>query len=398
VRARILILSAGFGEGHNAAARALAAACDAAAGAGTARIIDGFALAAPRLNAVARRAYLEVIVRAPKLWSAAYRWLDRSPLAGKVAAVLGGEVRVLADAIRQERPTAICSTYPVYAFLLREIARTGQPLPPQYNVVTDSISINSLWWRAGSTGWFVPNADSARVLRDAGVEPRRIYDYGFPVADVFTAPPEPLAPPDPGSNRIPRVLYIVNSGSRTAAETARKLLTATPWDVTCTVGRNEGLRLELSRLAETRKFPTRVLGWTSEIPALLMSHHVVISKAGGATTQEALAARCPMIVNQIVPGQEEGNYELLRRHGVGTLAETPEAVLAALDLAFAGKGKIWREWRQALAPLARPQAAADIARFVLERVSVGQGQSGSESIPPESGRLRANHPIPAIPE
>ena len=32
-------------------------------------------------------------------------------------------------------------------------------------------------------------------------------------------------------------------------------------------------------------------------------------------TQEAIAARCPMIVNQIVPGQEEGNYELLRRHG-----------------------------------------------------------------------------------
>jgi processive 1,2-diacylglycerol beta-glucosyltransferase len=54
-----------------------------------------------------------------------------------------------------------------------------------------------------------------------------------------------------------------------------------------------------------------------------MSHHVVISKAGGATTREAIAARCPMLVSQIVPGQEEGNYELLRRHGVGALAETP---------------------------------------------------------------------------
>ena len=49
---RVLVLTAGFGEGHNAAARALAAACDAAHGPGTARLVDVFALAAPRLNAV----------------------------------------------------------------------------------------------------------------------------------------------------------------------------------------------------------------------------------------------------------------------------------------------------------------------------------------------------------
>jgi hypothetical protein len=61
-----------------------------------------------------------------------------------------------------------------------------------------------------------------------------------------------------------------------------------------------------------------------------MTHHVVISKAGGATTQEAIAARCPMIVNQIVPGQEEGNYELLRRTGAGALATTPAAVIQSL--------------------------------------------------------------------
>ena len=93
-----------------------------------------------------------------------------------------------------------------------------------------------------------------------------------------------------------------------------------------------------------------------------MTHHVVISKAGGATTQEALAAGCPMIVNQIVPGQEEGNYELLRRHGVGALAETPADVLAALERAFAAQGRVWREWRAALRPLSRPAAAQDLAR------------------------------------
>jgi processive 1,2-diacylglycerol beta-glucosyltransferase len=96
-----------------------------------------------------------------------------------------------------------------------------------------------------------------------------------------------------------------------------------------------------------------------------MTQHVVVSKAGGATTQEAIAALCPMIVNQVVPGQEEGNYELLRRHGAGTLAETPEAVLQALRRAFADRGAGCRQWRAALEPLARPDAAATIADHVL---------------------------------
>jgi processive 1,2-diacylglycerol beta-glucosyltransferase len=110
------------------------------------------------------------------------------------------------------------------------------------------------------------------------------------------------------------------------------------------------------------------LGWTDRIPALLMTHHVVVSKAGGATTQEAIAAQCPMIVSQVVPGQEEGNYELLRRHQVGALAESPQAVMTELAGAFAHSGMVWRKWRTALRRLARPDSAGDIARHVMARV------------------------------
>jgi processive 1,2-diacylglycerol beta-glucosyltransferase len=164
----------------------------------------------------------------------------------------------------------------------------------------------------------------------------------------------------------------VNSGARLAAETAHRLLTDTSWEITCTVGRNDALGAELMRLAIGRRPATRILGWTNQIPRLLMTHHVVLSKAGGATTQEALAARCPMIVNQIVPGQEEGNYELLRRHQVGALATTPAEVIAQLDHAFANGGAVWRKWRHALGPLCRPDAASRIAGFIIERTSTGR--------------------------
>ncbi|MBL9202314.1 MAG: galactosyldiacylglycerol synthase, partial [Opitutaceae bacterium] len=176
----------------------------------------------------------------------------------------------------------------------------------------------------------------------------------------------------------PRVLYIINSGTRTAAEIARRLITDTCWNLTCTVGRNATLRADLNRLAADRRHPVSILGWTDEIPRLLMTHHVVISKAGGATTQEALAARCPMIVNQIVPGQEEGNCELLRRHGVGALAVTPDAVVHALQRAFADDGRVWSQWRAALMPISRPDAARDITAAIDAHVA---GQDAAEPVP-----------------
>jgi processive 1,2-diacylglycerol beta-glucosyltransferase len=150
-----------------------------------------------------------------------------------------------------------------------------------------------------------------------------------------------------------------------AEETASRLLAEQDWEVTCAVGRDERLRLRLAALAASRRRPARVLGWTDQIPRLLMTHHVVVSKAGGATTQEAIAARCPMVVNQVVPGQEEGNFTLLLRHGGVPLADTPEAIVAELRRVFASRGKVWRQWRRDLEPLARPDAARTIAAHIL---------------------------------
>ncbi|MFZ9683398.1 MAG: galactosyldiacylglycerol synthase, partial [Cephaloticoccus sp.] len=148
---------------------------------------------------------------------------------------------------------------------------------------------------------------------------------------------------------------------------AMLLMAEASWEITLAVGRDERLRQRLEALAARRRLPVRVLGWTDQIPGLLMTHHAVVSKAGGATTQEAIAALCPMIVNQIVPGQEEGNYELLRRHDIGAHATTPEQVVSALRRAFANGGAVWRDWRRRLDALARPDAARDIAHQVLHQ-------------------------------
>jgi processive 1,2-diacylglycerol beta-glucosyltransferase len=357
---RVLILSAGYGEGHNAAARNLVTAFNEACGSDTARFVDLLEQASPRLSKITRWGYLTAINRFPKVWSALYRWLDQSRPFPRALWVLRRELRLLDELIRRETPTVICSTFPIYGFLLEKLRTERGLIVPFYNIVTDSISINSLWWLPSCDGWFLPNEESAQIIRDVGRPANRVHVSGFPVQPEFARESRTLAPPNLAAGHAPRVLFIINSGSARAEETARLLLAETGWEITCAVGRDTALRRRLEKLSARRSTPAKILGWTDQVPQLLMTHHAVVSKAGGATTQEAIAARCPMIVNQIIPGQEEGNYELLRRHGIGGHAASPAEVISALRNAFAQNGNIWRKWRRSIDLLSRPTAAADI--------------------------------------
>ena len=377
---RILILTAGYGEGHNSAARALQSAFAEQPGV-EAELVDIFALIAPRFNNLSRRGYIKLINTAPKLWNGLYQWFDRSPRAPALLRLLASHRRLLARIIAEKQPTALVSTYPVYAWLLNRLRAEGKVSCPLYTVVTDAITINSLWYRAPSDGWFVTDHDSAAFLRARGLPADRVHVSGFPVSLAFADRPPELVPPDLSSrgpqeravatqhNDQRRVLFMINTSRATALPIARALLQQSDWKITFTAGRDATLRRQLEQMAQGAPAQAEILGWTDRIPALLMTHHAVISKAGGATTQESINALCPLIVSQIVPGQEEGNYELLRRHDAGALATTPRAIVTILQAAFSHDAVLWRHWRKNLRTIAHPAAARTIATQVLDSVA-----------------------------
>lgn len=360
----VLVLTASYGEGHNSAARALAAAlaehpdCQP-------ELVDLFALEAPRLNRVTRRLYLGIINRAPQLWRRAYAWLDRSRHAALLFRAMPAHERRLERLVTRRRPVGICSTYPAYAWLWQRLPPAVRQASPLHTVVTDAITINSLWYRAASSSWFVTDADSATSLVARGIPAAHVHCSGFPVALPFADRPAGLVPPPPDGSRPHRILYMVNGGEARSLATVALLASSPRWAITVTAGRDPALRTRFEAVARRAAGRIEVLGWTERIPELLMTHHVVVSKAGGATTQEAINALCPMIVSQIVPGQEEGNWELLRRHAAGSLAETPAAIHAALEALFAQDAQLWRSQRENLRRLARPAAARAIAARVL---------------------------------
>lgn len=385
---RVLILTAGYGEGHNSAARALLAAFNEQPGV-TAELVDLFALRAPRLNNLSRRNYLRMINTTPKIWSMFYRWLDRSPRAPWLFRALASHRRLLGRIIDEQQPIALVSTYPVYGWLLAQLRREGHNFCPHYTVITDALTINSLWYRTPSAGWFVTDHDSAAYLRERNVTPGRIHVSGFPVDLAFADRPPGWQPAAPVADAPHRILFMINSGRTSALAIARALLQHPEWHITFTAGRDARLRHELETMAKAAPAKSEILGWTDRIPELLMTHHVVISKAGGATTQESINALCPLLVSQIVPGQEEGNYELLRRNEAGALAETPDEIVATLRRLFANDAALWRRWRLNLHKIAHPAAARIIAAEVL-------GDCRTQPLSPPLAPKGISDPVPPI--
>jgi processive 1,2-diacylglycerol beta-glucosyltransferase len=370
----IFVCSAGFGEGHNAAARGILDALERLKPEGfRTEFLDLNARIQPRRDALMRKFYLLLLSRAPRVWAGIYRMIDRTRWLEAVPAVHAALRDALAKILTDTLPAAVVSTFPFYGYLLDEIARRGGPRDfARITVVTDSISINSIWYRFGNPCYLVPNQDTADAMVKLGVAGEKLHVTGFPVSPRFAdpLPPRP-AVNDPNDGR--RVLLIINSQKHTARALVRRLLRLPGVNLTVTAGRDDALRSSIE--AEGTEAPVNggrlraVLGWTKEIPELLASHHLVISKAGGATVQEAIAAGCPMIMNQVAPGQEEGNADLILRNEAGALAENPDAVVAAIERAFADHAAVWRRWSEGISRMSRPRAAFDTANFILAEIA-----------------------------
>ena len=361
---KILILTAGFGDGHNAAARSLRDAIELLDEDARAEVVDLFADSYGAFNTLARKTYLGMVAYAPKLWGGIYSMLE-NPFVEKQ---LGGFTRLqtaLEKILAETQPDCVVSVYPVYGHVVKKIYANHHERPFKFiTVITDSITVNSSWFRAPSDFFCVANDETAEVLRKGGVAKEQIKILGFPVSPQFAENPDNLSAPIGDEPR--RVLYVINTGKKKAGKAIDRLLEIDDVHLTITAGRDAELRAEL--IERTREYEGRVkvLGWTNQMPELMMSHHLIISKAGGATVQEAIAARIPMIVNQVIPGQEEGNAELIWRCGLGAIAEKNKEVAELVENAFAKRAEQWNVWRANLKKVSRPDAARDIAELILE--------------------------------
>ena len=92
---------------------------------------------------------------------------------------------------------------------------------------------------------------------------------------------------------------------------------------------------------------------------------LLVSKPGGLTTSEALAKHLPIVIVNPIPGQEAYNARFLLSQGAAVQAGSPETVRQTVRDLLENSEQLDR-LRRRNADLARPTAALDVARLLIE--------------------------------
>ncbi|HUN35451.1 MAG TPA: glycosyltransferase [Trebonia sp.] len=332
---RVLIVSAGIGEGHNAAGRALAEAAPRAWPGCEVGWLDALDAAGYQFARLARRFYVTQVRATPAAYDYFYfamwrhRWYLNSTRDG-MGALFG---RRMAGPVRAFAPDVIMSTYPLGSAGLSWLRRRGQ-LDSRVGAWIPAFCPHPSWLYPTLDRTYVMHAEAVRVAERA--EPGMPVTVGaLPVRDGFA----PASPAEQAAARARLGLtpdgftVLVSTGSLgfgRVERTVAAILAAGPHVraiVTC--GHNRGLQRQLA----ARGWPPgrlHITGWSNDMPTLMAAADVVVSNGGGGTALEALATARPVLITDPVPGHGRDNGQLMAAAGLALLAPTPASLTTSV--------------------------------------------------------------------
>jgi UDP-N-acetylglucosamine:LPS N-acetylglucosamine transferase len=306
--------------------------------------------------------YAELARNHPHLWWLIYRAAVRQI---NPSWIIGAFTRSgLARVIEREHPDVVISVLPAVNDLLAHACRrVGAHLEV---VLTDWHSVHPYWVARGVEHYTAPTVSARDDCVANGARPEAIDVVGIPVRREFATPHGM-----PGDHGRFTVLAMMGAeGSPRAVRNIAALASAklgAHLVVVC--GRSEALRQQIARL------PVQTLGFVDNIAELMRSADVLVTKAGGVTLAEAFCCRTPVVIHDVLPGQEAGNLEYVLGHGAVAYAPSPAKLVDVVRqlMLDAQRRAVLAECG---ARLARPTAAQQISANVLARLDAASAQLG----------------------
>jgi len=366
---RILILTADAGFGHRSCANAIAAALQERYGEEcVATVVNPLDDArTPSLLRRSQSDYDRFVQAAPQVYDLGYQASDwKVPVSLAEGGLMVAMHNTLDETLTLYRPDVIVSTHPYYQAPLASVSVINNDYVPVLTVVTDLSTVHSLWFHRDVDMLLVPTEIVAQRALDSGFPAGRIEVTGLPVNPAFAHPQDKAALRDRLGWEQDRCTVLFSGSKRTRKiEPVAYALnhSVLPVQLAMVAGGDESLHrrwLETEWLA-----PAHVYGFVSNMPDLMMASDVIVCKAGGLTVAESLAAGLPLIIAELIPGQETGNAEYVLNAGAGEQAAGPldalDILLHWLDL----DGALLHERADNARSTGRPDAAYRVADLAM---------------------------------
>jgi UDP-N-acetylglucosamine--N-acetylmuramyl-(pentapeptide) pyrophosphoryl-undecaprenol N-acetylglucosamine transferase len=150
-------------------------------------------------------------------------------------------------------------------------------------------------------------------------------------------------------------------------------------------GRRDESRMQeyRSRLTEQQQSRYRVLAYADDMPALMASADLAITRAGASTLGELPAVGLPAVMAplQQVSSDQIRNARFLESQGAAVTIdseEAPERLYATVQGVLTDPERL-ASMRRAMTALARPDAADEIAQLIVEAAEGGRPSPGRET-------------------
>ncbi len=374
---RVLILMSDTGGGHRAVANAIRDALTIRYGdAVQTQVLDGLKEYAPAPIKYAPEIYPVWIARSKASWGLAHNLTD-TKLTTRTITRAGYITigRYFKQMLRDHPADVIVSAHALLVSPSLDALMSYGERPPFLTVVTDYASTHLLWYDNRADAVLVPTKSALDRGLYNNVPADHLKITGLPVNPSFAQRLTSKAEAREKLGLSPDKITVLMVGGgegmgplyRMAREVNRHNL-----DIQLVViaGKNKSLKSRLE-LCEWNQ-PTWIYPFTREMPALMSAADLIVTKAGAASITEAITAGLPIIISDVIPGQETGNMEFVVSNGAGEYPGNPEA-LGNTVARWVGEGTAGLERRAARArKIARPDAAFDVADEVWRWANHGR--------------------------
>jgi len=373
---RVLLLSASSGAGHVRAAQALEKAF-AARGDCLVEHIDTIQYVSKLFQRVYDKAYISIVRRAPELMGVLYERADQPWQHPRRRLALDRlNTAPMIRLLKRVQPDLCVATH----FLSAEIVAwliAKRKLRAHNAIVVTDYDVHAMWLCRTVERYYVAIDEAAEYLARIGVPREKLRVNGIPIDPLFAKPLDRAETRralglDPAASVI--LVSAGGYGVGPVEQLVNDLLALQrPWQIVAIAGKAEKVRKRLEEISRSAgKLPSGTsrlvpVGFTTDMDKYMAAADLLVGKAGGLTTSEALARALPMALIEPIPGQEERNSDHLLEAGAAIRCNNLPAAAWKIAGLLDDPARLGR-MREAARGMGKPGAAAAIAEDALRLV------------------------------
>lgn len=178
--------------------------------------------------------------------------------------------------------------------------------------------------------YFIPSTSLLGEFEQCGLQPQKLIASGIPVRQQFyqrvsQEAGKANAGISPAHQHILMMCGSMGCGPMEEIISYLCPYLTTEQELSVVCGTNDDLRKKLQKRTE-KYSQVHVLGTVNNVPQLMQASDLFLTKPGGLSTSEAMAAELPMVLIDAVAGCETHNLNFFLRNGMAVTANTPKAI------------------------------------------------------------------------